>query len=127
MASFGQHSASGTQVSTDNYTSITLSPIGADGFPTLFRVTGGGPIGVAVYNSGANSIDVVLRAGFIDSGGTFRAVAITTTELTGIATTTTKATQLLACGYLYLDAQVKATAGGSQGTANIVINQNPVS
>lgn len=131
MGSYGQHSASGTQVSTDSYTSITLTPPSgidsATSGPTTFRVTGGGPVGVMVYNSGANSIDCVLRAGFLDTAGTLRAVAITTTELTGIAASTAKAYQLTAVGYLYLDVQVKATAGGSQGTANLLINQNPVS
>lgn len=127
MGSYGQHSASGSQVSTDSYTSVVLTPESGSGNNTSFRVTGGGPVGVMVYNSGANSIDCVLRAQFIDSGGTFRSVAITTTELTGIATTTAKAYQLQACGYLWLDVQVKATAGGSQGTAVVLINQNSVS
>lgn len=133
MGSYGQHSAATAAagvVSTASYVAVPLSPPSGNpndsaSAPTMFRVTGGGPVSFVCNNIGANSIDVKVQGsndGLAASWGD-----ITTTELTGIGASAAKAHQILACGYLWLQVLVKDTAGGSHGTLVATINQNSVS
>lgn len=132
MGSYGQHSASVTGVvSTASYVAVPgLAPNSgqpADTTGVAFRVTGGGPVAIVCENSGANSIDVKLQGSNDPALAAANWADLTTTELTGIGAAAAKATQLLACGYLFLQLVVKDTAGGSHGTLNAYLNQNPVS
>lgn len=87
-----------------------------------FNNVNAGPIAIHVWNTGANSIDFRVIASNDDTLAETLWVDLSL-SLTAVGTGAAKMATIAQPGYAFLRVQVKATAGGAQGTAHCVISQ----